>query len=183
MIFLGRKKIPPRFEGARIERTIPKPTIIGLDYHPRKSSSASSTHINLMTRYDSMNSINAIYSQISKPNTLGGNGVLMSNHHHYPHSNSHQQQQQIGKKKKSKTKANGNAYHTVDRQLNNGGGPSGGYMATAVSNGGVVPPPPSHAKSIINSSSSPSNNHHTDAFSSGHVNNGGATFQHFDAFE
>ena len=100
--------MPPRFEGARIERTIPKPTIIGLDYHPRKNSSASSTHINLMTRYDSMNSINAIYSQIGKP---VGNGTLGANQQ---------------KKKKTKIKSM-NPYHTVDR-LN-------GYAGTGAANG------------------------------------------------
>jgi len=74
--------MPPRFEGARIERTIPKPTIIGIDYHPRKNSSASGmNHLNLMTRYDSMNSINAIYSQIKKP-ILSSNPAAHASLHH-----------------------------------------------------------------------------------------------------
>lgn len=65
---IGKKKESPRFEGARIERTIPKPTIIGLDYHQRKNSSASTnSHLNIINRYDSMNSLTAIYSQINKP--------------------------------------------------------------------------------------------------------------------
>lgn len=68
-LILGRKKASPRFEGARIERTIPKPTIIGLDYHQRKNSSASNTP-HVLSRYDSMNSLTAIYSQISKPKRL-----------------------------------------------------------------------------------------------------------------
>ncbi|XP_075679420.1 uncharacterized protein LOC113798939 isoform X3 [Dermatophagoides pteronyssinus] len=68
LVINGKKRpLPPHFEGGhRIEPAIPKPTIIGLDYHRRKNSTTSSlTPFNFLARYDSMNSLTAIYSQVN----------------------------------------------------------------------------------------------------------------------
>lgn len=76
-LYLGNKRqILPHFESShRIEPPFPKPNVIGLDYHRRKNSTSSSlTPFNFLNRYDSMNSLTAIYSQI---------------HHHHPSIASH----------------------------------------------------------------------------------------------
>ncbi|OTF78464.1 hypothetical protein BLA29_006661, partial [Euroglyphus maynei] len=68
LVINGKKRpIPPHFEGGHhMEPAIPKPTIIGLDYHRRKNSTTSSlTPFNFLARYDSMNSLTAIYSQVN----------------------------------------------------------------------------------------------------------------------
>jgi hypothetical protein len=66
----------------RIESTIPKVPVIGLDYTRRDTSNIS--------RFDSMSSLTAIYSQISRPkvkknsNNSNGNSIqqLENNFNH-----------------------------------------------------------------------------------------------------
>ncbi|KAF7495399.1 hypothetical protein SSS_07636 [Sarcoptes scabiei] len=68
------------FERAyRIDKKLPRSNIIGIDYQPRKNSTSSSLMpFNFLTRYDSINSLTAIYSQI-QPNTR-----FLTNHsNHY----------------------------------------------------------------------------------------------------
>ena len=97
-----------------------------------------------MTRYDSMNSINAIYSQIGKPI---GNGTIGAIQQH--------------KKKKTKVKSM-NPYHTVDR-LN-------GYASGVVANGSAhaksnsSSSPPNHQDTFSGHVNGGTTFQHLDAF-------------------
>ena len=111
-----------------------------------------------MTRYDSMNSINAIYSQIGHKSGHGHHGGAAAVSQHRSNNNNN--------RTKIKTI---NPYTTVDRLSSYGTNEVGIGVHNHIGNG---------AKS--NSSSLSANQQ--DTFS-GHINNHGNTFQHFDVFD
>ncbi len=114
-----------------------------------------------MTRYDSMNSINEIYSQISKPlERNSGAHMFLGNHHrsNCHHYHLHQKRQQTPKNKKSKDLVipSNNTYLTANRPNE----VSRSYIATAANNkSALYPLPYPYAKSNNTSQSPHSANH------------------------